>query len=131
MLFDSKFNNFKGKFNTHWLGPYEIEKFFDNGSVWVKTIDEGNVTFLVNGNKLKLYQNPQSKEECVEEIVNKKELEMVEKGVILSLPLPPGPYMRVSCEHETRIKDEIVTSRNIRVFIFLENNWFKFHRIIG
>lgn len=28
-LYDSKFNNFKGKFNTHWLGPYEIEKVFE------------------------------------------------------------------------------------------------------
>ncbi len=81
MLHESKFNNFKGKFNTHWLGPYEIEKCFDNGSVWVKTIDDANVTFMVNGNKLKLYQKPQSKEELVEEIMKKRELEMVGEGV--------------------------------------------------
>ena len=58
LLYDSKFNNFKGKFNTHWLGPNEIEKIFDNGSVWIKTIDDGNVTLLVNGHKLKIYQKP-------------------------------------------------------------------------
>ena len=77
LLYDSKFKNFKGKFNTHWLGPYEIEKIFDNGSVWVKTINDGNVTFLVNGHNLKLYQKPQSKEEFAEEIVKKRELRMV------------------------------------------------------
>lgn len=25
LLFDSKFKDFQGKFQTHWLGPYEIE----------------------------------------------------------------------------------------------------------
>lgn len=68
-LYDSKFKNFKGKFNIHWLGPYEIEKVFDNGSVHVKTIDNGNI--------LKLYQKPQPKEEFVKEIVKKKELELM------------------------------------------------------
>jgi len=24
-LFDSKFKDFKGKFNTHWFGPYEVQ----------------------------------------------------------------------------------------------------------
>lgn len=76
LLYDSKFKNFKGKFNTHQPGPYEIDKVFDNGSVQVKTIDYGNVTFLVNGHRLKLYQKPQS-EEFLEEIVKKTELEMV------------------------------------------------------
>ena len=27
LLFDSKFKYFQGKFQTHWLRPYEIEKF--------------------------------------------------------------------------------------------------------
>lgn len=85
MLYDSKFKNFKGKFNAHWLDPYEIEKVFDNGSVWVKAIDDGNITFLVNGHRLKLYKRPQSKEEFVEEIVKKRALEMVSReGIIPS-----------------------------------------------
>lgn len=77
MLYGSKFKNFKGKFNTHWLGLYEVDFCFDNGSVQVKKIDDGNVAFLVNWKKLKLYQKPQYKEEFLEEIVKKKELEMV------------------------------------------------------
>ena len=75
LLYDSKFKNFKRKFNTHWLGPYEIEKVFYNGSIRVKTIDDGNFTFLVNWHKFNPYQKPQSKEEFVEEIVKKRELE--------------------------------------------------------
>ena len=43
LLFDSKFKNFKGKFNTHWLDRYEVETIFDNGSVKIKTIDDGKV----------------------------------------------------------------------------------------
>ena len=29
-MFDSKFKDFQGKFQTHWLGPYEIVEIFDN-----------------------------------------------------------------------------------------------------
>eukprot|EP00253_Pinus_taeda_P032465 PITA_32465 len=39
LLFDSKFKDFKAKFTTHWLGPYEIEEIFDNGAVKIRTID--------------------------------------------------------------------------------------------
>ena len=28
LLFDSMFKDFKAKFTTHWLGPYEMEDFF-------------------------------------------------------------------------------------------------------
>ena len=40
LLFDSKFKDFKGKFTTHQLGPYQIQEVFDNGFVRIKTIDE-------------------------------------------------------------------------------------------
>ena len=33
LLFDSKFKDFKGKFQTHWLGPYEIDEVFKNEAV--------------------------------------------------------------------------------------------------
>ena len=54
LLFDSKFKYFKGKLTTHWLGPYEIQEVFGNGSVKIKTIDEEEVSFLVNGHRLKV-----------------------------------------------------------------------------
>eukprot|EP00253_Pinus_taeda_P025481 PITA_25481 len=49
LLFDSKFKNFQGKFQTHWLGPYEVENVFDNGAVRISTIDEEKNPLLVNG----------------------------------------------------------------------------------
>jgi len=55
LLFDSKFKDFQGKFQTHCLGPYEIEKVFSNGAVRVITIDEIQTPLLMNGHRLKLY----------------------------------------------------------------------------
>jgi hypothetical protein len=48
LLFDSKFKNFKAKFTTHWLGPYEIVEVYDNGSVKIQTIDDEANSFTVN-----------------------------------------------------------------------------------
>ena len=39
LLLDSKLKNFQGKLQTHQLGPYEIEKVFDNGATKIRTID--------------------------------------------------------------------------------------------
>jgi hypothetical protein len=49
LLFCSKFKDFKGKFSTHWLGPYEIEIFFDNGSMKFETIDDEGISLVANG----------------------------------------------------------------------------------
>ena len=40
LLYDSWFKNFKGKLTTCWMGPYEIDIIYDNGSIRIKTIDE-------------------------------------------------------------------------------------------
>jgi len=45
------------------LGPYKIEKCYDNGSVKIRTIDEGGISLLVNGFKIKIYSKPLSREE--------------------------------------------------------------------
>ena len=65
LLFHSKFKDFKGKFTTHWLGTYEIQDVFDNGSIWIKTIDEEEASFLVNGHRLKIYNKPLNRDEFV------------------------------------------------------------------
>ena len=65
LLFDSKFKYFQGKFQTHWLGPYEIDKIFSNGAVRIKTIDEFRTPLIVNGHRLKVYHKPLSKEDFV------------------------------------------------------------------
>jgi hypothetical protein len=48
-LFDSRFKTFKGKLTTRWLGPYDLDTVYDNGAVKIKTIDDGQVSFVVNG----------------------------------------------------------------------------------
>jgi hypothetical protein len=60
LLFDSKYKTFKGKLTTRWLGPYEVETIFDNGSVRIKTIDDSQNSFVVNGHRLKVYHKPLS-----------------------------------------------------------------------
>ena len=40
------------------MGPYEVVIAFDNGSVEIKTIDGSQISFVVNGHRLKLYHQP-------------------------------------------------------------------------
>jgi hypothetical protein len=63
LFFDSRFKTFKGKLTTWWLGPYEVLTMYYNGIVKIKTIDDGQVSFVVNGHRLKLYHIPISKED--------------------------------------------------------------------
>ena len=80
MLFDSKFTDFQEKFQTHWLGPYEIENVFNNGAVRIRTIDESQTPLLVNGHRLKIYQKPISKEEFIKVFQNNSEMKLVKKN---------------------------------------------------
>ena len=50
LLYDSRFKNFKGKLSTRWMGPYEVDTIYENGSVRINTVDENQTPFVVNGN---------------------------------------------------------------------------------
>jgi hypothetical protein len=63
LLFDSRFKEFQGKLRTRWLGPYEVDTVFPNGTVRLLTIDDSKTPLLVNGHRLRLYQRPISKED--------------------------------------------------------------------
>eukprot|EP00253_Pinus_taeda_P006567 PITA_06567 len=63
LLYDSRFENFQGKLRTRWLGPYEVDDVFPNGTVRLLTIDDAKTPLLVNGHRLRLYQRPVSKED--------------------------------------------------------------------
>eukprot|EP00253_Pinus_taeda_P030628 PITA_30628 len=52
LLFNSKFKDFQGKFQTHWVRPYEIEEVFNNEVVKIRTIDGSKIPLLVNGHRL-------------------------------------------------------------------------------
>jgi hypothetical protein len=68
LLYDSKFQDFPGKLQTRWLGPYEINEVHNNGTVTLVTIDGSGSPFLVNGHRLRLYHQPPSKESFCQEV---------------------------------------------------------------
>jgi hypothetical protein len=82
LLYDSRFKEFKGKLCTLWLGPYEVDTIFPNGTVRLITIDGSNTQLHANGHRLRLYRRPLSKTKftsrCTADIgyqfLNEKEL---------------------------------------------------------
>ena len=86
LLLDSKFKDFKGKFTTHWLGPYEIQQVFDNGYVRIKTIDEEEALFLVNGHRLKIYNKSLNQDEFVSSF-NQEEIQILGDDISTLTPL--------------------------------------------
>jgi hypothetical protein len=68
LLYDSRFQDFLGKLQTRWLGPYEINEVCDNGIVTLSTIDGSGSPFWINGHRLRLYHQPASKESFYREV---------------------------------------------------------------
>ena len=68
------------------MDPYEVVTAFDNKSVEIKTIDYSQTSFSVNGHRLRLYHQPISRQDFVKNILQPKEMELVEEEVI-----PPPP----------------------------------------
>jgi hypothetical protein len=57
LLYNSRFKTFgKGKLQSNWDGPYVVHSVFSNGAVTIMDIN-GN-QFLVNGQRLKVYYEP-------------------------------------------------------------------------
>ena len=55
LLYGSRFKiDFKGKLHTRWLGPYLVDRVFDNGTVFLVTIDENHAPLFANGHRLRL-----------------------------------------------------------------------------
>ena len=88
LLFDSRFKKFKGNLTTHWLDPFEIVIDFDNGSVKIKTIEGSEVSFIVNGHRLRLYHQPTSRQDFVQNVLHQREMELIEEELI---PHPLDP----------------------------------------
>ena len=83
LLCDSRYKYFKGKLRTRWLGPYIIKKCHDNHSMQIRTIDAEVIPLLVNGNRLKVYKKPLSKQEFINGISN---IVMVVAKILASTP---------------------------------------------
>ena len=54
LLYDSPFKDFKGKLCTQWMGPYEVNVVFYNGTVKLVTVDDTRTSFIVNGHCFRL-----------------------------------------------------------------------------
>ena len=67
-MYDSRLKYFKVNLMTRWLGPYTVEKCFDNGTVQTRTIDEEGIPLLVNGHRLTIYKKPFSKAKFINSI---------------------------------------------------------------
>ncbi len=59
------------------VGPYEVETVFDNGSVRIKTIDDSQQSFIVNGHRLKIYHKPLTKEDFLQVMSTDTKMEVV------------------------------------------------------
>jgi hypothetical protein len=70
------------------MGPYEVETVYDNGSVRIKTIDENQTSFVVNGHRLKVYHKRLSKEDFVKNALQSSEMQLVSKKVSPPADLP-------------------------------------------
>lgn len=63
LLFDSKYQDFMGKLQTRWMGPYKILQFFDNGTFQLEPIDGSRRLMLVNEHRLCPYTFPLNEED--------------------------------------------------------------------
>ena len=86
LLYDSRFKDFKGKLCTWWMGPYEINVVFDNGTVRLVTIDDTCTSFIVNGHRLRLYHRPASKDDFIKQLSEKSSLKVISVENLSSAP---------------------------------------------
>ena len=77
LLYDSRFEMFKGKFHTCWMGPYKLIRVFENGAVEFKTINGKNFVFLVNGHRFMVYFQPLTKGNFMQQVQWQSEKDMV------------------------------------------------------
>jgi hypothetical protein len=59
------------------VGTLRNRNFFDNGSVKIKTIDDSQNSFVVNGHRLKVYNKTLSKDDFLQEVAKQAELKIV------------------------------------------------------
>ena len=70
------------------MGPYELVTDFDNGLVKIKTIDGSQISFVANGHRLRIYHQPTSKHDFIQNFLQHNEMELVKEEAI---PPPLDP----------------------------------------
>ena len=91
------------------MGPYEVVTAFDNGSVEIKTIDGSQFFVVVNGHRLRLYHQPTSKQDFIQNVLQQNEMELVEEEFI---PPPPDPLKSILGYHHLYISKYVFVSLN-------------------
>ena len=90
LLYDSIFKrDFKGKLRTRWLGPYLVDRVFNNGTVHLVTIDENHVPLFANGHRLWLYRKPFSKDAFISQIAADPDYQLAPGRELLSASVNP------------------------------------------
>lgn len=87
LLYDSRFQDFSGKLQTHWLGPYEIQKVHDNGTLTLITIDSSGYAFKVNGHRVHLYRKTITRESFCQQLRRDTDLEILGEEEKSSSPI--------------------------------------------
>ena len=77
------------------MGPYEVVTMYDNGVVKIKKIDDGQISFVVNGHQLKIYHKLVSKEDFMQVMSTDKALALVDGEV--SSPSPCSWNILIFC----------------------------------
>ena len=81
------FKYFKRKLYSRWMGSYEVDTMFDNGTVRLITIDESHTPLIVNGHHLRLYHYPISKKSFIKHLSDNSGFEIVSAENSSSAPL--------------------------------------------
>ena len=80
LLYDSWFKrDFKGKLCTRLLGPYRIDKVFDNGTICLTTIDKNQTPMFANGHRLRIYHKPISKDVFISQVAADTNCQLVQE----------------------------------------------------
>eukprot|EP00253_Pinus_taeda_P033853 PITA_33853 len=87
LLYDSRFQDFPGKLQTRWLGPYEIQKVHDNETLTLITIDGSGYAFKVNGHRVRLYRKPLTRESFCQQLRQDTDLEVLREEAKSSSPV--------------------------------------------
>eukprot|EP00253_Pinus_taeda_P031367 PITA_31367 len=87
LLYDSKFQDFPGKLQTRWLGPYEILKVHDNGTLTLMNIDGFGYAFKANGHRVRLYHKPLTQESFCQQLHEDSGMEILGEGEKSSSPV--------------------------------------------
>lgn len=53
---------------TRWLGPYQVDTYYDNGAAKIRTINEAVIPLQVNGHRFRLYRKPLTKEYFIQQV---------------------------------------------------------------